>query len=168
MEIRFEQASDVPHVREVSRAAFNASAEPNLVDALRLQCREVISLVADDRTAIVGHILFSPVILDGADDLSAMALAPMAVMPARQRMGIGSALVTRGLDECRRRGVDAVFVVGHPEYYPPFGFTRASGFGITCEFDVADDAFMAIELRAAALRGRTGTIRYHEAFRSVA
>ena len=95
-----------------------------------------------------------------------MGLAPMAVAPARQRAGIGSALVRDGLARCRRQGVEAVFVVGHPAYYPRFGFSLASGFGITCEFEVPDEAFMALELAPGALRGRTGQVFFHEAFRA--
>ena len=98
--------------------------------------------------------------------MRAMALAPMAVVPERQRAGIGSELVRDGLARCRLRGVEAVFVVGHPAYYPRFGFSRASDFGITCEFEVPDEAFMALELAPGSLRGRTGQVFYHEAFRA--
>ena len=94
-----------------------------------------------------------------------MALAPMAVVPDRQRSGIGSSLVRAGLAACTQCGVEAVFVVGHPTYYPRFGFTRASTLGIACEFAVDDDAFMVVELVPGALRGTTGTVYFHEAFR---
>ena len=84
--------------------------------------------------------MFSPVRLSGAEGVRAMALAPMAVVPERQRAGIGSELVRDGLTHCRRQGFEAVFVVGHPTYYPRFGFSLASGFGVTCEFQVPDEA----------------------------
>jgi putative acetyltransferase len=93
-----------------------------------------------------------------------MALAPMAVIPHRQRTGIGSALVRAGLEECRRAGVAAVFVVGHPSYYPRFGFAAGATIGFKCQFDVPDDAFMVTELLPGALAGRSGTIYFHEAF----
>ena len=165
MHVRVEAPADIPHVHTVNRAAFESSTEATLVDALRMQ-PDVISLVAEEDGHIVGHIMFSPVRLTGADDLRAMALAPMAVAPARQRAGIGAALVRDGLARCRQQGVDALFVVGHPDYYPRFGFTPASGFGITCEFDVPDEAFMAVELAPGALRGRTGRVFFNEAFRA--
>ena len=165
MHVRFERPADIPHVQAVNVAAFDSPTEANLVDALREQA-DVISIVAEQDGHILGHILFSPVRLTGADDLRAVALAPMAVAPERQRTGIGSALVREGLAHCQRQGVGAVFVVGHPEYYPRFGFRPASGFGITCEFEVPDEVFMAMELSPGALKGRAGRLFYHEAFRA--
>jgi putative acetyltransferase len=96
-----------------------------------------------------------------------MGLAPMAVMPARQRQGIGSLLVLEGLKRCRGAGVAAVVVVGHAAYYPRFGFVPGSRFSIRCEYDVPDDVFLARELHDGALRGVSGTVRYHPAFASV-
>ena len=165
MHVRPELPADIPQIHAVNRAAFDSPTEAALVDALRDQTG-VLSLVAEEDAHIVGHVLFSPVRLTGAEELNAMALAPMAVAPGRQRVGIGSALVREGLAHCQRQGVAAVFVVGHPEYYPRFGFTRASGFGITCEFEVPDEVFMALELEPGALKGRAGRVFYHEAFRA--
>jgi putative acetyltransferase len=91
----------------------------------------------------------------------------MAVLPARQRHGIGSALVNEGLKQCRQLGFSAVVVLGHAEYYPRFGFTPASRFGLGCEYDVPDDVFMVLELEQGALNGKAGTIHYHPAFASV-
>jgi putative acetyltransferase len=164
MHIRIERAADIPRIHAVNLAAFESATEANLVDALRVQAVDAISLVAEDDDHIVGHIMFSPVRLTGADDIRTMALAPMAVTPERQRAGIGSALARDGLAECRRRGVEAVFVVGHPAYYPRFGFTLASNYGIACEFEIPDEAFMAVELVAGALRGKAGTVFFHRAF----
>jgi putative acetyltransferase len=96
-----------------------------------------------------------------------MGLAPMAVLPACQRRGIGSALVRAGLDTCAQRGVGAVVVLGHATYYPRFGFEPASRFGITTEHDAPDEAFMALELLPGLLVGRAGQIRYHPVFRTV-
>jgi putative acetyltransferase len=167
MRIRMEEAADIPRIHAVNLAAFESATEATLVDALRVQAVDAISLVAEDDRDIVGHIMFSPVRLTGADDIRTMALAPMAVIPERQRAGIGAAMVRDGLAQCRRRGVEAVFVVGHPAYYPRFGFTLASSFGIACEFEVADEAFMAVELVAGVLRGKAGTIFFHQAFRAL-
>lgn len=167
MQIRVEHPGDHRAVREINRAAFESDGEATLVDALRVQANGVISLVADDNGEVVGHIFFSPVALSGHETLRVAGLAPMAVLPEQQRSGIGSALVRAGLDACRDHGYTAVVVVGHPGFYPRFGFRRASQFGINCEFEVPDQAFMAIELQGGALLNRPGTIHYHPAFRAL-
>lgn len=154
-------------MQAVNEAAFEQPAEARLVAALREQANPIISLVAEDEGAIVGHILFSPVTLTGHPELKIMGLAPMAVAPERQREGIGSSLVRAGLDECRKLGFGAVVVLGHPEYYPRFGFTPAARFGIGCEYDVPEDVFMAMELEPGHLLNASGIIKYHEAFSSV-
>ena len=148
-------------------SAFETALEANLVDALRAQAQPLVSLVADDDGAIVGHIMFSPVSLSGHPALHIMGLAPMAVFPDRQRAGIGSALVRAGLEQCARLGFGAVVVLGHPAYYPRFGFVTSTRFGIGCEYDVPEDVFMVVELQPGYLRGVSGTIRYHAAFSSV-
>jgi putative acetyltransferase len=167
MHIRPEQQADIAGIRHVNASAFGTSLEANLVDTLREQAHPIVSLVADEHAAIVGHILFSPVTLSSAADLKIMGLAPMAVLPAQQRQGIGSALVRAGLTECVRLGFVAAVVLGHAKYYPRFGFIPASRFGLFSEYDVPDDVFMAMELEADALRGKEGTIRYHPAFASL-
>jgi putative acetyltransferase len=165
--IRPERARDIPAIRDVNAAAFGARAEADLVDALRADASPTISHVADADGAIVGHVFFSPVTIAAAAALPIMGLAPMAVLPARQRQGIGSALVRDGLERCRRLGFLAVVVLGHAAYYPRFGFTPASRFGLTSEYNVPDDVFMALELEEGSLRGTSGTIRYHHAFANV-
>lgn len=111
MQIRFERTVDAPRIHEINQAAFESATEADIVDALRRTTVELISLVAEEDGEIVGHILFSPVTMTGTEGLRAMALAPMAAIPDRQRRGIGSALVRAGLEECRRRGVEVVFVL---------------------------------------------------------
>jgi putative acetyltransferase len=165
--IREEHARDAPEIRAVNTAAFGGHAEPDLVAALRTQAQPLVSLVAVDADAVVGHILFSPVTLPSHPALQIMGLAPMAVRPDRQRLGIGSSLVRAGLEACRGLGAGAVVVLGHPAYYPRFGFVAASRFGLRSEYDVPDEAFMAIELTPGALREADGTIRYHRAFAGV-
>lgn len=155
-------------IHTVEAAAFPSPAEADLVDALRRAATPLVSLVADEGGAIVGHALFSPVTLDDRPALRLMGLGPMAVAPARQRSGIGSALVREGLHACARAGIAGVVVLGHPEYYPRFGFVPASRFGIGCEYEAPDEAFMAIELMTRSLAGVTGTVRYHPAFGAVA
>ena len=162
--IRGERAGDHEGIRQVNLSAFETDLEANIVDALRAQADPIVSLVAVSDNLVVGHILFSPVTLSSQPGLPIMGLAPMAVVPARQRQGIGSDLVRAGLDACRDAGGVAVVVLGHAGYYPRFGFVPASRFGLTSEYDVPDDVFMAMELAAGVLRGNDGTIRYHPAF----
>jgi putative acetyltransferase len=162
MRIRPETPADVDSIRHVHRLAFGGDDEPRIVDRVRASADPIISLVADDG-GVVGHILFSPLTLGQGNARLLMGLGPVAATPARQRQGIGSALIVAGLEECRRFGVAGSVVVGHPDYYPRFGYTRASAFGLTCEFGVPDEVFMALELVKGAFDGG-GLIRYHPAF----
>ena len=150
-------------------SAFETATEADLVDALREQARPIVSLVAEDKGAIVGHILFSPVTLSSLPDLRIMGLAPMAVAagPAAARNRLGARTSRhRGLPGSR--DMKRWWYLGHAEYYPRFGFVPASRFGLRCEYEVPDDVFMAMELKPGALQGRgPGTIRYHPAFGSV-
>jgi putative acetyltransferase len=126
-----------------------------------------LSLVALLGDQVVGHILFTPVKIESADSsFEAVGLGPMAVLPAYQRKGIGSRLVQSGIEECRRAGHEVVVVVGHPEYYPRFGFLPAKRFGIRYEEEVPEEVFMVLELREGALAGRSGIVRYQPEFRS--
>ena len=111
--------------------------------------------------------MFSAVKLSGHPELKLMGLAPMAVAPEHQRKGFGSALVKTGLEQCRQLNYTGVVVLGHPRYYPGFGFSPASGFGIKSAYEVADEVFMAVELYAGALSGKSGTVSYHPVFNSV-
>lgn len=167
MQVRTEERRDIASIHALNEAAFQTSTEANLVDMLRDQAAEFISLVAEENGSIIGHICFSPVILTSDTALKLMGLAPMAVAPARQRSGVGSALLRAGLDRCKKTGAAAVVVLGHPQYYPRFGFSPASRFGIRCEYNVPDEVFMALELEPGVLQGKSGTIRYHHAFESV-
>lgn len=166
MRVRAEQEHDWPAVHALNTAAFSTSLEARLVESLRREVKPVISLVAEDASGIIGHILFAPVTLTGHAEVRIMGLAPMAVLPDRQRQGIGAALVRAGLECCREIGFGAVVVVGHPEYYPRFGFLPGARFGIRCEYDVPDEAFMVIELHARYLAGRGGVVKYHVLFPS--
>jgi putative acetyltransferase len=163
--IRREAPADADAVREVHTLAFGQPDEAALVDRLRDRAAWYLGLVAVDGGALVGHIVFTPVPLDtGAGVCTLLALAPVAVRPARQRHGIGSALVREGLAACRAAGHDVVVVVGHPAFYPRFGFVRARPLGLTSEPAFADEAFMVAELPAGALRGRQGVVRYGAEF----
>ena len=161
--IRYETPPDMRAIRAINEAAFGQRFEADLVDALRREADPFISLVAEQGGELVGHICFSPVTVgDGEEPDGYVGLGPMAVLPAMQNRGIGSRLVQAGLDECRRRGLALVVVVGHAAYYPRFGFQPASRFGLTCEYDVPDDVFMALRLDETVRP--TGLVRYHRAF----
>ena len=167
MFVRPETDRDQKAVYAVNASAFDTSAEAKLVNALRQQATQVLSLVAEIDKEVVGHILFSPVHLSGHPDLKVMGLAPMAVKPQHQRQGVGSALVRAGLEQCKQLSFTAVVVLGHPSYYPRFGFVPASRFGIDSEYEVPEDVFMAMELEPQALNGKTGKVQFHKAFRNV-
>jgi putative acetyltransferase len=165
MTIRPERAADTSEVRRVHELAFGQPLEADLVDRLRAACADALSLVAEDHI-VVGHILFTPVIVENAARRAVgMGLAPMAVLPDRQRQGIGSQLVTRGLDILRERGCPFVVVVGHPEYYPRFGFERASTHGLASQWDgMPDAAFMVLVLNASAMADVSGVATYRDEF----
>ena len=164
--IRPERDSDIATIHAVEASAFGREDEAVLVDALRELNQDFISLVATLEDEIAGHICFSRVGIEGsASDGIVLALAPLAVLPEHQRRGIGSMLVQYGLQECERRNVDAVFVVGDPRYYSRFGFRSASEIDVRCEFDVPDNAFKVIELREGRLS--RGVLRYSQPFHQV-
>jgi putative acetyltransferase len=163
--VRRERPEGIAAIRQVNEQAFGRPHEADLVDALRARGKAVLSLVAAEGDRIVGHILFSPVtIVSGDRTFPAVGLAPMAVLPERQRCGIGSRLVKAGLEGCRNAGHDCVVALGHPGYYPRFGFVPASRYGITCEYAVPDAALMILAFRGEALRDRPGVAKYQPEF----
>ena len=166
--IRAETAEDIPAVRLVNELAFGQPNEAALVDMLRAAAHPFISLVAAQDEQVVGHIFFSPVTIEAEDSAasSILGLAPMAVLPEYQKQGIGSQLVREGLRECQRIGCDVVVVLGHPEYYPRFGFVPASQKGLRCEYAVPDEVFMVAELKPDALSVR-GLVKYRPEFGDV-
>ena len=167
MQIRAETEDDQAAVFDINAAAFPSDAEARLVDSLRISADPFVSLVAVENQQVVGHIMFTPVMLEPFDNLILMGLAPMAVSPARQSGGIGTELVKAGLQRCRELSVGAVAVLGHAEYYPRFGFTPSSQWRIRSEYDVPEDVFMIMELSPGYLKNCHGTIRYNAAFADV-
>lgn len=164
-EIRVEEAQDVSQVRTLNELTFGQPAEADVVDKLRVVCGDYLALVADDE-GIVGQIVFTPAVVEEPGRRAVgMGLAPLAVIPERQRQGIGSALTRRGLEILRERGCPFVIVLGHPEYYPRFGFERASAHGLTCQWEgIPDEAFMVLILDADAMEGVTGVAAYRDEF----
>ena len=164
--MRLEQPDDERGIRETNELAFGGPLEARLVDALR-ETADYLSLVATIDERVVGHILFTPVTIEPAADRRIAGLGPMAVRPEHQRSGIGGQLIRAGLEECRRSGYSAVVVLGHPEYYPRFGFVPAHTFGLTCEFPSPPEAFMAVELERGGLHEIRGVVCYRAEFSSV-
>jgi putative acetyltransferase len=162
--IRPELLNDAVAIRRILEAAFPTAAEARLVERLRESGNLRISLVAEVDGAIVGHIAFSPVAIEGvASEANGVGLAPLAVVPDHQRRGIGSRLIREGLAACQRAEYGYVVVLGHPEYYPRFGFTRADRRRLGNEYG-ADEAFMALELRNGGIPTRGGLVRYGPEF----
>jgi putative acetyltransferase len=165
--IRPERADDHGAVRALNASAFASPGEAKLVDRLRREADSVVSLVAEDGGTVVGHIMFTPVTLSNHPHLRIVGLGPMAVASTHRRRGVGSALVRSGLERCKEMGFGAVFVLGHPDYYPRFGFRPAVNYGLACEYDAPPEAFMVAELQPNHLAAASGTISYHAAFEDV-
>ena len=164
--IREERPEDEEAVRAVNEKAFVQPDEADIVDCLQKSCPGLLSLVALDGDEVVGHILFSPAKIEGdAVTIEGMGLAPIAVLPERQRQGVGTQLVKRGIEMLRSRDCPYIIVLGHPEYYPRFGFVRASLHGIRSQWDgVPDEAFMIMILDQSAMKGVSGVARYRDEF----
>ena len=167
MLIRDESLGDYRVVEELYLEAFDTPAEARLLSSLRFRATPLVSLIIEEGMRLVGHIMFTPVTLNGSAELNLMGLAPMAVIPDRQRCGFGSALVEEGLIRCQMLDCGAVVVLGHPEFYPRFGFRPAAELGINCEYDVPADVFMALELAPGYLENRGGSISYHPSFNQI-
>ena len=167
--IRAERSQDIGEIREVIEEAFTQAfgqaPEADLVDGLRENCPGLLSLVAANGDIVVGHILFTPVKIEGNKIVEGMGLAPMAVMPKLQRQGIGARMVQAGIEMLKSNGCPFVIVLGHPDYYPRFGFEPASHKGIRCQWEgVPDEAFMILILDEKAMEGISGVARYRSEF----
>lgn len=167
VEIRAEKPSDYDAIYDVNFQAFEQENESRLVGAIRKGGSFIpeLSLVAVKGDQIVGHIIFSAVAIQAKQgDIPALALAPMAVLPQYQNQGIGYELVERGLMESKRLKHEIIIVIGHPEYYPRFGFKPARSQGLEAPFSVPDEAFMALELVPNALNAISGIVKYPPEF----
>ena len=167
MRVRLEEAADHTAVYALNWAAFGTRVEADLVNTLREKPSAIVSLVADLDGQVVGHIMFSEVMLAELPAVKVAGLTPMAVAPKHQRTGIGSALVREGLKRCEQLGYQAVVVVGHAKYYPRFGFVLAARHGLRCEYDVPQDAFMVVELQPRSLQSMHGLVRYDKLFADI-
>ena len=169
VEIRDEEPADYKQVFEVNAQAFETDLEAKLVETLRSKVEPLISLVAVVEEKVVGHILLTPVTVDGCakKDAALMGLGPMAVLPKFQDHGIGSRLVEEGLARCRALGTEAVFVLGHADYYPRFGFEPAEKSALRYKSEELDPYFMVLALRPGALESVSGHVHYSLEFDEV-
>jgi putative acetyltransferase len=162
--IRIEGPDDVAAIRELNQRAFAQNQEANIVDALRANGAAMLSLVAIIGGHVAGHIMYSPI---EVGDVIGAGLGPMAVLPEHQRQGIGGRLVEAGTERLSSTGVPVIVVLGHPAYYPRFGFLPAGRYGVRCEWPVPDEAFMMLVLDQARMSGVTGVARYRPEFSTV-
>ncbi len=164
IKLRPEKQEDQKEIFDLNHEAFGDVSEARLVDTLRAQGQHEVSLVAVSQEEVIGHLLMSPVSITGCENFKIAGLAPMSVKPDYQRKGVGGQLVREGLSISQGLGYEAVVVLGHPDYYPRFGFEPAVNFGISSEYDVPEEVFMATELITGSLQGIEGLVKYHSAF----
>jgi putative acetyltransferase len=169
MIIKPETKEDREFIYSVNHLAFGRQDEADLVDRIRESQQFIadLSLVAELDHKIVGHILFSIIKIESAEGVTeCIGLAPMAVLPEYQNKGIGSVLVQIGLKKCIEMGYGLVIVLGHPKFYPKFGFFPASKLGIIVDFgeQVPDEAFMAYEAIPGTWKYRSGIVKYPPTF----
>ena len=161
--VRAAHPADAEAIAALNRAAFGGEDEVGIIERLRRDGLVAVELAAEQDGTICGHILLSwlPTMMDGRQ-VKALALAPMAVSPGLQKQGIGGRLIAAALGEAPAVGAEAVIVLGHPDYYPRFGFSAALARSLASPF--SGEAFMALELVPGALAGKQGSVSYPAAF----
>jgi putative acetyltransferase len=169
MKIRQENPQDFKAVYSINRLAFEQEGENQLIEKIREGDTFIpeLSLVAEQDGKIIGHILFSKIKIIGEQTYPSLVLAPMSVHPDFQNKGIGSELVTIGLQIAKNLQFEHIIVLGHKDYYPKFGFQKASTWNIRCSFEVPDDHFMAIELVDGSLKNKSVLVEYPPVFYEV-
>lgn len=159
--IRIERSSDHAAVYEVNRLAFGRVEEADLIERIRSLTSEIISMVAVLGDLIVGHVLFSPVTVQtNPSETAALGLGPVAILPDYQRQGHGTRLTEVGLRQCKLSGCKVVFVLGHPEYYPRFGFRPSANGGFFFKNHEFDPYFFFLELEPGASSELSGEVCY--------
>lgn len=169
MIIRTETKEDYRKVYDLNKLAFeNGEFEAQLVEKIRKSNQFIpeLSIVAEAQDQIIGQILLSKAnVVDGDTEHEVIVLAPIAVHPAYQKQGIGGQLITEGIKRCQAAGYPLIFLIGHPEYYPKFGFKPARSYGLDLkQYEVPDEVFMVYEAIEGALATVKGELRYPETF----
>lgn len=165
--LRKETKTDYAGIRRINDLAFGRKAESKLIDLLRKKEDFVpdLSILAEVNKQLVGHILFTPVKIEsGSESFTTLCLAPMSVLPDYQQKSIGKLLVIQGLQTAKDLGYTSVVVLGHPSFYPKFGFQPASKWEINSPFPAPDEAFMAIELVTTSLENVKGKVEFPPEF----
>ena len=166
--IRSEKECDFEAIRQVNDHAFGRPEEGRLVDNLR-QLPEFdsrLSLIAEANGKIIGHALFCPIYIQGEDgeEYPCLSLGPIAVIPSHQNQGVGGMLIETGHRAALDLDYTAVVLLGHPEYYPRFGYLPAEKWDLRNSWNIDGDPWMAIELVEGALACKAGLVKYPEAF----
>lgn len=167
IQIRPETPADYEAIHRVNDVAFDRSNESKLIENLRQLDKfdARLSLIAELEEKLVGHILFYPVIIRRVDAaFPSLSLGPVAVLPEYQKQGIGGELIRTGHVAAKKLGFDSVILLGHPEYYPRFGYQPAEKWGLTNPWHIEGDPFMALELVEGALAGKAGQVIYPAVF----
>lgn len=163
MRIRQEEKEDHKYIFIVHNEAFGGGEEADLVERLR-KCGDYVpdlSLVAEDEGKVVGHLMLTTCkVIGEPGEWDSLVLAPVGVSPKFQGQGVGGALIREGLKRAAALGFESVNVLGEASYYPRFGFSKASDWGVECPLEVPDECFMMIELKEGALAGKSGMVRY--------
>lgn len=171
--IRKEAPKDHAQVIQLTEKAFETLEisnhnEGKLVDKLRKAPTFIdeLSLVAELDGHVVGHILFTPIVIDnGSQQFQSLILAPVSVLPEFQKQGIGGQLIRAGHQKAKEMGFQSAILLGHPEYYPRFGYKPASTWGIKTQIPLPfDDVFMAVELTKGGLTGVSGMVVFPPEF----
>ena len=171
--IRKEIPKDHNWVIELTAKAFETMPfsegdEDKLVARLRNAPGFIpeLSLIAELDGLIVGHILFTPLVIDnGQQQFESLVLGPVSVLPEFQKQGIGGKLIRAGHQKAVELGFRSVILIGHPEYYPRFGYKPASTWGIKTHYELpSDDVFMAVELTDGALKNVSGMVIFPPEF----
>jgi predicted N-acetyltransferase YhbS len=168
--IEAETEGDYEQITRLHALAFNGDREARLLEELRKTPKYIreLSLVAKYKNAVIGHVLFYPIRINTQRrKYVSLALAPASVIPSFQTRKVGTRLIKEGLRRAQKLGFKSVIVVGHPEYYPRFGFRKASKYGISAPFDVPVNVVFAVELEEDALKNCRGTIDYPKEYDGV-